>query len=88
MAPLMAEIDAALQAEERTRPGRFGKSGATAQAFGLLNAAVAIGFLIGPLWAGFAVKHGGWGLMCWTFGVLSGIALIVVLCWTGGTRMR
>lgn len=88
MTPLMAEIDAALQAEEQMRPGRFRKNGATAQAFGLLNAAVAIGFLIGPLWAGFAVKSGGWGLMSWTFGVLSGVALIVVFCWTRGPSIE
>jgi MFS family permease len=84
MAPLMAEIDHVVELEEKRRPGSLGKRGAAAQGFGLFNAAFAIGTLVGPLWAGFVVQKAGWGTMGWTLGLLSGVAAVSTLLWTGG----
>jgi MFS family permease len=84
MAPLMAEIDHVVALEEKRRPGSLGKRGAAAQGFGLFNAAYAIGALIGPLWAGFVVQKAGWGTVGWSMGLLSGMAAIATLIWTGG----
>lgn len=84
MAPLMAEIDHVVELEEKRRPGSLGKRGAAAQGFGLFNAAFAIGTLVGPLWAGFVVEKAGWGTMGWTLGLLSGVAAVSTLVWTGG----
>ena len=84
MTPLMAEIDHVVKLEEKRRPGSLGKRGAAAQGFGLLNAAFAVGTLIGPLWAGFVVQKAGWGTMGWTLGLLSGVAAVATLVWTGG----
>ena len=89
MTPLMAEIDHVVELEEKRRPGSLGKRGAAAQGFGLFNAAYAIGALIGPLWAGFVVEKAGWGTMGWTLGLLSGIAAVVTLIWTGrGIKLK
>lgn len=84
MAPLMAEIDHVVELEEKRRPGSLGKRGAAAQGFGLFNAAFALGTLIGPLWAGFVVQKAGWGTMGWSLGLLSGVAAVATLIWTGG----
>ena len=84
MAPLMAEIDHVVELEEKRKPGSLGKRGAAAQGFGLFNTAYALGSLIGPLWAGFVVEKAGWGTMGWTLGLLSGVAAVATLVWTGG----
>jgi MFS family permease len=87
MAPLMAEIDHVVELEEKRRPGSLGKRGAAAQGFGLFNAAFALGTLVGPLWAGFVIQSAGWGAMGWSLGLLSGVAAVTSLVWTGG-RIR
>lgn len=87
MAPLMAEIDHAVEMEEKKKPGRVGKRGAAAQGFGLFNLAYALGTLIGPLWAGFVVQDAGWGTMGWSMSILSGICAITTFLWTGGRIM-
>lgn len=84
MAPLMAEIDHTIEVEEKRIPDVFGKRSAAAQGFGLLNAAFAIGTLVGPLWAGFIVQGSGWGSMGWSLGLLSGVAALATFWWTGG----
>jgi Major Facilitator Superfamily len=50
MPPLMAEITYVVEAKERESPGRFGNTGAYAQAYGLFVTALAAGTLIGPVW--------------------------------------
>jgi MFS family permease len=87
MAPLMAEIDHCLTVEEKKRPGSLGKSGAAAQGYGLFNLAYAVGFLIGPLWAGFITQSAGWETMTWSLGLLGGVAAFPVFWWTGGRIM-
>jgi MFS family permease len=87
MAPLMADLDHAVELEGKKRPDSFGKRGAAAQGFGLFNFAYAVGSLIGPLWAGFVVNKYGFGTMGWSLGILSGICAVATFIWTGGRIM-
>lgn len=84
MPPLMAEIAYVVEAKERERPGRYGKTGAYAQAYGLFIAAFAAGSLIGPIWAGYIESTAGWGTMAWSLGLLSFSGAVPCLIWTGG----
>jgi len=84
MPPLMAEITYVVEAKERESPGRFGKTGAYAQAYGLFVTAIAAGTLIGPVWAGYVRTDAGWGTMSWSLGLFSVSAAIPCLIWTGG----
>jgi len=83
-APLMAEITYVVEAKEREDPGRFGPSGAYAQAYGLFVTAFAAGSLIGPLWSGYVVESAGWGTMAWSLGLFGVSGAIPCLIWTGG----
>lgn len=83
-APLMAEITYVVEAKERESPGRFGPSGAYAQAYGLFVTAFAAGSLIGPLWSGYVVESAGWGTMAWSLGLFGVSGAIPCLIWTGG----
>lgn len=87
MAPLMADLDHAVELEGKKHPARFGKRGAAAQGFGLFNFAYAIGSLIGPIWAGFVVQDAGWATMSWSFGLLNGVCAVATFCFTGGRIM-
>ncbi|KAG9229557.1 major facilitator superfamily domain-containing protein, partial [Amylocarpus encephaloides] len=82
--PLMAEITYAVEAKERERPGRFGKTGAYASAYGLFIAAFATGTLIGPVWSGYVRDDAGWGTMSWTLGLFSFAGAVPCALWTGG----
>ncbi|PVH89321.1 MFS transporter-like protein [Cadophora sp. DSE1049] len=83
-APLMAEITYVVEAKERETPGRFGPSGAYAQAYGLFVTAFAAGSLIGPLWSGYVVEEAGWGTMAWSLGLFGVSGAIPCLIYTGG----
>jgi MFS family permease len=87
MAPIMADLDHAVELEGKKRPESFGKRGAAAQGFGLFNFAYAIGTLVGPIWAGFTVQNVGWGTMGWSFGLLNGVCAGAAFVWTGGRIM-
>ncbi|RDL38980.1 MFS transporter-like protein [Venustampulla echinocandica] len=84
MPPLMAEIAYVVEAKERERPGRFGSTGAYAQAYGLFIAAFAAGSLIGPMWAGYVENAAGWGTMSWSLGLFSFAGAVPCMIWTGG----
>jgi MFS family permease len=84
MPPLMAEITYVVEAKERERPGRYGKTGAYAQAYGLFIAAFAAGTLIGPIWSGYVEDTAGWKTMAWTLGLLSFAGAVPCLVFTGG----
>jgi MFS family permease len=84
MPPLMAEITYVIEAKERQQPGRFGKSGAYAQAYGLFITAFAAGTLIGPIWSGYVRDAAGWGTMTLSLGSFSVAGAIPCLIWTGG----
>lgn len=82
--PLMAEITYVVEAKEKQRPGRFGTTGAYAQAYGLFVTAFAAGTLIGPIWAGYVEDAAGWGTMTWSLGLFSLAGAVPCLFWTGG----
>ena len=84
MPPLMAEITYAVEAKEKADPGRFGTTGAYAQAYGLFVTAFAAGTLIGPIWAGYVEDTAGWGTMTWSLGLFSLAGAIPCLIYTGG----
>jgi hypothetical protein len=84
MPPLMAEITYVVEAKERECPGRFGPTGAYAQAYGLFVTAFAAGTLIGPIWSGYIEDAAGWGTMSWTLGLFSIAGAVPCLIWTGG----
>jgi MFS family permease len=84
MPPLMAEITYVVEAKEKESPGRFGTTGAYAQAYGLFVTAFAAGTLIGPVWAGYVRTAAGWATMSWSLGLFSVAAAVPCLIWTGG----
>ncbi|KZF24304.1 MFS general substrate transporter [Xylona heveae TC161] len=88
MPPLMAEITYVVEAKEKKYPGRFGPTGAYAQAYGLFNTAFAGGTLIGPVWSGFIEERAGWKTMSWTLGLLSGVMAVPIVIWTGGSIFK
>jgi MFS family permease len=81
---VMAEVAHILKDIEAKKPGAFGKNGAIAQAYALMNCAFAAGSLIGPVWAGFVREHLGWGTMTWTLALLSGVTAVPILLGLGG----
>lgn len=84
MPPLMAEITYVVEAKEKESPGRFGTTGAYAQAYGLFVTALAAGTLIGPVWAGYVRTDAGWGTMSWSLGLFGLSAAVPCLVYTGG----
>jgi MFS family permease len=82
--PTMTEVTHVLNDIKTKSPDAFGKNGAVAQAYGLMNCAFAMGSLIGPVWAGFVREEYGWGAMSWTLGLLSGVTAVPVLLGLGG----
>lgn len=84
MPGIMAEITYIVEAKEKQMPGRFGKNGAYAQAYGLFVTAFAAGTLIGPIWAGYVEDSAGWGTMALSLGLFSLAGAIPCLIWTGG----
>lgn len=88
MPPLMAEITYVVEAKEKQSPGRYGTTGAYAQAYGLFVMAFAAGSLIGPLWAGYVRDEAGWGTMSWSLGLFSLSGAVPCAIWTGGLITR
>ncbi|KAL9127032.1 MAG: hypothetical protein Q9217_004021 [Psora testacea] len=82
--PLRVEAARVVAAIEQDRPGVFGPNGAYSQAFGLINAGMAAGSMLGPLYAGYMRVWLGWGAMSSSMGILSSIMLVLVLLVTGG----
>ena len=82
--PLRVEAARVVAVIERDRPGVFGPGGAYSRAFGLINAAMAAGSMLGPLYAGYMRVWLGWGAMSLSMGILSSVMLVLVLFVTGG----
>ncbi|KAK8123586.1 MFS-type transporter protein [Apiospora kogelbergensis] len=78
--PLLKEVGTVVELAERENPGAYGPKGATARAYGVHNAAFAIGNLIGPVLAGAMKAAFGWTTMGWVFGVMSIVMGAVVVC--------
>jgi MFS family permease len=88
MPPLMAEITYVVEAKEKQSPGRYGSTGAYAQAYGLFVMAFAAGTLIGPVWAGYVRDSAGWGTMSWSLGLFSLAGAVPCAIFTGGLITR
>jgi MFS family permease len=86
--PLAAEVMHVVDEIEEKNPGIFGPHGACAQAYGLTNAGLGIGCVLGPLGAGFIRVNYGWSVAVTSMAVLSGIAIIFVLPVTGGSLWK
>jgi MFS family permease len=82
--PLFVEASYVVQEKEAESPGVFGKGGAMALAYGILNSAFAAGSMVGPFLAGFIRENAGWGTMSWVIGLLMGVSAIPILLFLGG----
>ncbi|GIJ92026.1 hypothetical protein Asppvi_011001 [Aspergillus pseudoviridinutans] len=82
--PLFVEASYVVQEKEAESPGVFGKGGAMALAYGILNSAFAAGSMVGPFLAGFIRQSAGWGTMSWVIGLLMGVSAIPILLFLGG----
>jgi MFS family permease len=85
---LFAEVSYIVQEKEDELPGAFGKGGAMALAYGILNSAFAAGSIVGPFLAGFIREKAGWSTMAWVLGLLTGVSSIPVLIFLGGYIWR
>ena len=82
MPAMMAEISMTTDALEKEKPGIFGPRGAYSQAYGLSNAAFAVGTLAGPLYAGYIREWYGWTAMSLSLGGLSLFMVSLVMLFT------
>lgn len=83
MPAMMAEISISTEFVENQNPGIFGVQGAYSQAYGLSNAAFAVGTLAGPLYAGYIREYAGWTAMSMSLGGLSILMVFLVFFSTG-----
>jgi MFS family permease len=86
--PLAAEIMHVVEDIEDKAPGIFGPNGATGQAYGLTNAGLGVGCVLGPLGAGLIRVDYGWSTAVTCMAVLSAIAIVFVLPVTGGSLWK
>ncbi|KAI9370699.1 MFS general substrate transporter [Aspergillus egyptiacus] len=84
IAIILVEASYAVAEEEEKHPGIWGKGGAMALAYGLLNSAYAGGSLVGPFLAGFIRESEGWGTMTWALALIVGVTGVPVLFFLGG----
>ncbi|RAL13504.1 MFS transporter [Aspergillus homomorphus CBS 101889] len=84
MPPVLVEASYIVQEKEERTPEIFGKGGAMALAYGILNVAFAAGTIVGPFFAGFIRESAGWGTMTWAMALLTGVSGIPVLLLLGG----
>ncbi|PWY68410.1 MFS transporter [Aspergillus heteromorphus CBS 117.55] len=85
MPPLLVEASYIVHEKEERTPNVFGKGGAMALAYGILNTAYAAGMIVGPFFAGFIRDDVGWGTMTWALGLLTGVSGVPILLFLGGS---
>jgi MFS family permease len=88
MPPLVAETFHAVKEKEDETPGIFGRGGAMALAFGLVNMGFAAGALIGPFFAGFIRQNAGWGTMGWALALIAAFTSVPALLFLGGWILK
>ncbi|KAL4864389.1 hypothetical protein BDV12DRAFT_201167 [Aspergillus spectabilis] len=84
MAIILVEASYVVQEKEEETPDVWGKGGAMALAYGVLNSAFAGGSLAGPFLAGFIRESAGWGTMAWVLALVVGFTGVPVLLFLGG----
>src|SRR3569833_3134262 len=82
--PLLKEVGVVVEEAEKAAPGSFAPKGATARAYGVHNAAFAIGNLLGPNMAGGLNAVYGWAVMGWVFGIKRLVNGVVTLLFIEG----
>lgn len=88
MPPLVAEVFYIVKEKEEKDPNVFGRGGAMALAFGLINVGFAAGSLVGPFFAGFIRDKAGWGTMTWAMALITGVSALPLLLFLGGWVFR
>lgn len=84
LAIILVEASYVVKEKEEQTPEIWGKGGAMALSYGLLNAAFAAGSLAGPFLAGFIRESSGWETMAWVIALIVGSTGVpVVLCMGG-----
>ncbi|KAL4936443.1 hypothetical protein BDV06DRAFT_205063 [Aspergillus oleicola] len=84
LAIILVEASYVVKEKEEKSPEIWGKGGAMALAYGVLNSAFAAGSLTGPFLAGFIRESVGWGTMAWAIALIVGFTGIPVLFCMGG----
>ncbi|KAL3463900.1 MFS transporter [Aspergillus heterothallicus] len=84
LAIILVEASYVVREKEEESPDVWGKGGAMALAYGVLNSAFAGGSLVGPFLAGFIRESEGWGTMAWVLSLVVGITGVPVLLLLGG----
>ncbi|EAL86731.1 putative MFS multidrug transporter [Aspergillus fumigatus Af293] len=81
-------IDAVAMAESQAMdyPDRFPAGGAIAQVYGLTNVMFALGFVAGPLGAGFVYQKFGWAATVLLLALVTVISSVPTMLWLGRTR--
>ncbi len=79
VSPILVSIDETLDSKESESPGAFGKGGAVALAYGLVNSAFAAGALLGPFVGGYIRSLAGWGTMTLVLAVFNIITGMLML---------
>ncbi|PYI11535.1 MFS transporter [Aspergillus sclerotiicarbonarius CBS 121057] len=84
MPPLLVEASYIVGEKEAQNPNIFGKGGAMALSYGILNAAFAAGTIVGPFFAGYIRQSAGWQTMTWALALLTGVSGVPILLLLGG----
>ncbi|RAH57682.1 MFS transporter [Aspergillus piperis CBS 112811] len=84
MPPLLVEASYIVAEKEAQDPDIFGKGGAMALSYGILNSAYAAGTIVGPFFAGFIRENAGWKTMTWALALLTGVSGVPILLFLGG----
>ncbi|KAL4933274.1 MFS transporter [Aspergillus undulatus] len=84
LAIILVEASYVVKEKEERNPEIWGKGGAMALAYGVLNSAFAAGSLAGPFLAGFVRESQGWGTMAWVIALIVGVTGVPVLFYMGG----
>ena len=79
-APLAADMSAEIDAITLEEPELFKTGGAYAQAFGLFDGAIALGTVVGPVWAGFIYHETSWAVMAGTLALICASGTVPVVC--------
>lgn len=82
---LVAGIFQEVEALAEENPGMFGKIGAFAQAYSLVDAALGFSTVIGPGWSGLFIEKAGWPITVGSLAVLCAARGVPAFFYTGGS---
>ena len=88
MAIILVGASYVVREKEEKSPEIWGKGGAMALSYGVLNSAFAAGSLTGPFLAGFIRESRGWGTMAWAIALIVGFTGIPVSLCMGGFILK